>query len=165
MRNIFLVIVLSLVPIGIYSQNIKKFKYEKNKFGAIAVIPNFDQPVYNGKSGTATFDDPYYLRDLFDEKIKGIVTKAKVDSLHTPPTYILVINSNGEILNCRFSVNSRDVNVFSADDFINLYTAIRNTRIDTSKFKIIGPDQKSKADYSFVPGTLLPIHLWNSFKR
>ncbi len=165
MRNISLIIVLSLVSIGIYSQNVKKFKYEKNRFGAIFVTPNFDEPGYKGKIGTATFDNPYYLRNLFDEKIKGIVTKAKVDSLYTQATFIMVINSNGEILSCRFSVNSRDINVFSDDDFFNLYSAIRKTKIDTTKFKIIGTDQKSKADYSFVPGTLIPIHLMDKFKR
>jgi hypothetical protein len=165
MNKILLIIVLGMVSIGSYSQNVKKFIYAKNRFGAVIITPNFDQPGYTGKRGTASVDDPYYLRDLFDEKIKGIVTKAKVDSLHTHPTYLLVINSKGEILTCRFSVNSRDSNVFSDDDFFNLYTAIRNTKIDTSKFKIIGPNEKSKADYSFVPGTLLPVHLWNSFKR
>lgn len=165
MRNIFLIIALSLVSLGIYSQNIKKFKYEKNRFGAIVVTPNFDQPGYKGKIGTATFDDPYYLRNLFDKKIKGIVTKAKVDSLYKRASFIMVINSNGEILSCIFTINSKDINVFSDGDFFNLYTAIRKTKIDTTKFKIVGTDQKSKADYSFVPGTLIPIHLQNKFKR
>lgn len=159
MKKILLIIVSCLVSIGVNSQNGKKFRYEKNQFGAYVVTPIFDQSKEVGMRGTAISSDPWYLSDLFESIAEKVIKKGKVDSLYTEPSFIITINSSGEIINCRFLINSRDLNVISDNDFYNLYLLFKQTKIDMSKVKLVSPNdsvQNKKIDYTIISGTLIP---------
>ena len=166
MKKILLIAAICLMTMAGNSQNRKKFNYEKNQFGAYVVTPIFDQSKGVGKRGVATLSDPSYLSDVFDNITKQVMTNEKVDSLYTEASFIITIGSNGDIINCRFSLHPKDMNVISDNDFYNLYVLFKKTKIDTSKVKIGAPDafpQNSKYDYTMIGGTLIPKDLRKRF--
>jgi hypothetical protein len=168
MKKVSLIIAICLVSIGVNSQTGKKFNYEMNRFGTFNVTPIFDQSKGVGKIGLAFFTDRTYLSNLFDSIAKQVMTKEKVDSLYTEASFIITVGSNGDIINCRFSLHPRDLNVISDNDFYNLYVLFKKTKIDTSKVKIVAPDgfpQNSKYDYTIIGGTLIPIYSRHRFIR
>ena len=162
MKKILLFVAFCLVSIGVNSQNGKKFNYQKNQFGAIVVTPIFDQSKGAGKMGVASFSDPSYLSDLFDNITRQVMTKEKVDSLYSDASFVITISSNGDVINCRFSLHPKDMNVISDNDFYKLYELFKKTKIDTSKVEIEAPDsfpQNTKFDYTMILGTLIPKDL------
>jgi hypothetical protein len=168
MKKTLLIIVACLVSLGVNSQNGKKFKYEKNQFGAYVVTPIFDQSKGVGKIGVASFSNPFYISDVFDKITKKVITKEKVDSLYSDASYYISLSSKGEIINCWFSLNGKDLNVISDDDFYKLYRLIKKTKIDMSIVKIGLPDsytQDTTFDYTVITGTLIPKDLRNKFKK
>lgn len=156
MRTIPIIIILSLISLGVNSQQVKKFNYQKNRFGAIVVTPNFDQNKPKGERGVATSSDPYYLRDIFDKITKDVMTKEKVDLLYSDATFNIILDSKGKIVSCMFTVNSKDLDVISDEDFFNLYKSFTQTNFDMSKVNIISPDSPVKKDYAYISGTLIP---------
>ncbi len=168
MKRTLLIIVACLVSHGVNSQNGKKFNYEKNRFGMYAVTPIFDQSKGVGKKGVAYFSDPYYLKTLFDGIGKKILTKEKIDSLYSEVSVTITLSSEGEVLNCRFLMNGKDMDVISDDDFYNLYLLFKQTKIDMSKVMIGSPDsstQNSEFDYGIISGTLIPKEFRSVFKK
>jgi hypothetical protein len=168
MKKTLLIIVACLVSLGVNSQNGKKFKYEKSQFGAYVVTPIFDQSKGEGKIGVASFSNPFYISDVFDKITKQVITKEKVDSLYSDASYYISLSSKGEIINCWFSLNGKDLNVISDDDFYKLYRLIKKTKIDMSIVKIGLPDsytQDTTFDYTVITGTLIPKDLRNKFKK
>jgi hypothetical protein len=162
MKKILLIVAFFLVSIGVNSQNGKKFNYQKNKFGAISVTPVFDQSKGAGKFGVAYCSDPSYLSDIFDNITKQVMTKEKADSLYTGASFIITINSTGDVIYCRFLFHPKDTNVISDNDFYKLYELFIKTKLDTSKVKIGAPDsfpQDTKFDYTMISGTLIPKDL------
>jgi hypothetical protein len=168
MKKISLIAVIFLVSIVVNSQNGKKFNYEKNQFGSYVVTPIFDQSKGVGKKGIASSSDPSYLSDVFDNITRQVMTEDKVDSLFTEASFIITISSTGDVINCRFSLNPKDIKVISDNDFYKLYILFKKIKIDTSKVKIVAPDafpQDSKFDYAMISGTLIPKDLRNRFTR
>jgi hypothetical protein len=96
------------------------------------------------------------------------MTKEKVDSLYSDASYYISLSSKGEIINCWFSLNGKDLNVISDDDFYKLYRLFKKTKIDMSIVKIGLPDsftQDTTFDYTVITGTLIPKDLRNKFKK
>ena len=168
MKGTLLIIVACLVSLGVNLQNRKKFNYEKSQFGAYVVTPIFDQSKGAGKRGVASSSDPYYLSDVFDKITKKVMTKGKVDSLYSEASFYITLTSNGDIINCWFSLNGKDLDVISDDDFYNLYLLFKQTKIDMSKVKIGAPDsfaQDTTFYYTMITGTLIPKEFRNKFKK
>jgi hypothetical protein len=150
------------MTIGANSQNGKKFKYEKSQFSSYIVTPIFDQTKGSGKRGVASCSDPSYLSDVFDKITRQVMTKGKVDSLFANASFSITLSSNGDVLNCIFFLNGKDLNVISDNDFYKLYVLFKKAKIDTTKVKIGAPDsstQNTKFDYTMIMGTLIPKDL------
>lgn len=136
-----------------------RFTYTKKEgFTNYIVTPRFNQSKSEGIKGMPSILDENYIENFFADRIKEVIQSEKPSALHFGSSFFVSFNSKGEIINCDFIIQEKDINILSETDLYNLYVKFKQSKIDTSKVKILpveGSDGKLP-DYAQLLGPLLP---------
>jgi hypothetical protein len=129
-----ILLLFHISSISTYSQVEKRFEYKRlSNFSN--VTPVFDQTKPEGTMGMPIGLREKYAVDLFTIPIKEIL-KNKRDSLSFGTGIYIILDRNGNIINCSFMINHKDSSIISEDDLYNLYLKFKNLKVDTTKIKI-----------------------------
>ncbi len=162
-RNIAFIFFYVVFTSG-FGQNGKKFEYQTGQFGNLIVTPAFDKSKGEGKPGIANFSDQNYMNGLVYGVIKDVLSKEKLLKMHLNSGYIIYFNQNGEIINITFNLNPEDIDLFTQEDFYNLYSKFKNTKIDMNKVSITGGNDVPPGetyDYARLVGSIVPFEYRN----
>jgi len=158
-KTIVVITISSLLSITVNSQDTNRFDYKLLKSGrAYSVTPVFDQFKGEGKKGYASWPNDYCFNNLFNNIIKEVLSKEKLDSLHPRSFAVITVNSKGEIPYCHFVIYDKEKNAISERDLYNLYIRFKQIKLDMSKVKILGYYAEESYDYADI---MLPLILKN----
>jgi hypothetical protein len=156
MPKILIISLFLLSSIAVYSQTEKRFVYN-HLYSANLVTPLFDKSKPEGTEGIAVWTNDKYIHDLFNKTIDKVISNEKRDSLHLGTAIMIAFNLKGEVINCKFMIDSKDTTVISEDDLYNLYTIFKKIKINMYRVKIgLDPSKESKtAEYAVISGSLI----------
>lgn len=160
MKKILSIGMIMLLSMTVNAQLNRKFNYELARSGSYFVTPVFDQTKGIGNRGQATWTDENYANNLFYNVVKEVLPEEKILKLHLKSTFIIVFNSDGEILNSRFLIDSLDLKILTEEDLLSIVRKFKKLKIDMTKVRInSGSDISDKKvfDYTEILGPIIPL--------
>ena len=140
MKKILLIQIAILLTISSEAQQQKKFKYELTQFDYYLVTQLTIKDTVEGIHGTAHVLNQEKLNTLIFDIIKRSIPKERLEILHARTFLTFVIDSKGNIQNCRFSIDKDDINVLTERDLLRLISALKKIHVDTNIVKIENGD-------------------------
>ena len=159
MKTRILITLFCVLSIAGVSQDSSKFEFIKNKeYNSYTVTPNFESGKIEGKKGQASFLNDNYVNNLLFTIIEDVLNKEKINLLHFGSQLLITINSQGEVLRCKFLIKDIDLKVLTEDDFYNLYIKFKQLKLDTSVVKILPIDfnDSNQLRYAEILCPLIP---------
>jgi hypothetical protein len=160
MKKVILNTLIFLVILKAGAQDLKRLDYKFTESGYCDVTSIKDSNKGEGNRGRIIWLDENYAKNVFYDIIKGVLPKDKLEKVNLGSFFRLYIKSNGDILNCSFSIDSNDLKILSEDDLFNLYNRFMKLKVDASKFRL--ETETYPADYTIfnyceIFGSLLPV--------
>lgn len=158
MKNVILTIIYCFVFLAVNAQDGIKFDVQKTDMGVFLVKSTEEVAMTEGNIGKANVVDQKGVNDLIKSATKEVLTKEKLQTLHSASSYVLFVNPDGRVLNCIFNIDVNDINMFTDSDYLTIYNNLKKLVFSTDLVKIVpypydSPD--SKICYGLVHGSFL----------
>lgn len=114
----------------------RKLNLEQVGSGNYIVTPASNKTKVVGQGGPVIFKDEKIIYNQFSGIVNEVLSKAKQNSLQINTVYFITFNSKGEVLNCKFYINSKDLNILNEESLLKLYNRFMQVKIDMSNVKM-----------------------------
>ncbi|HVN58135.1 MAG TPA: hypothetical protein VMT63_07560 [Bacteroidales bacterium] len=148
-------LVIICIP-PMFPQKLEMFNYTSHGDYDLAV-PKFDLMKPEGTQGIAVWKEDTYIHKLFNSVVKSVLPKKKRDMLHLNTAVLLAFTRRGEVINCKFLLNTDDRNILTEEELYKIYIKLKRIRINPYKVRI-DPDPVAggtSPDYAIISGPLI----------
>ena len=156
MKTIFISSIVILLTFSCFAQKSKVFEYTKTKYNSYIVKSISGSSKGEYIPSQAFILDQNYFNDLFNKIITDIFPVQTIKALRLSTGFKITINTDGEVVDCNFGINSADLKIISDQDLQNVYNKFMNLRIDMTKIRF-APDGNNSIKYAQIGGSFLPL--------